>query len=166
MIGTLADDTLGIGNPSFAHEEERKSKRFDVRNARTIPVSVSTAVTSPPMVSLHQTEYAASLKKLSRSNFTNKEISHSRGQLPYIATSSRPDTDFASAQLAEVKRSDASASHVRTLNSAVSHLNRHPRGTCLPKLDMDTLKGAGIRRCLLRQQCGQHFTTLCGYRPG
>ncbi len=38
MIGTLVDDTLGIGNPSFADEEERKSKRFDVKEREdTIP---------------------------------------------------------------------------------------------------------------------------------
>ncbi len=39
MIGTLVDDSLGIGTSAFADEEERKSKRFDVKPSEEVPFS-------------------------------------------------------------------------------------------------------------------------------
>ncbi len=45
-----------------------------------------------------------------------------------------------SAQLAQVKPEDATASHVRTLNSAISHLVKNPRGIGFIKLDAETLQ--------------------------
>ncbi len=94
MIGTLVDDTFGIGNASFADEEERKTKRFDVKERESLPFHCNGCDASADgvKIKLHQTEYATSLKKLSPSSFTYKEFSHLRGQLAWIATSSRLDT--------------------------------------------------------------------------
>ncbi len=78
-VSLYFDDTIGIGNPSFANEEERKSKRFDVKEREdTLPFRFNGCDVSfdGAKVSLHQTEYAASLKKLSPTNFTDKEFSH------------------------------------------------------------------------------------------
>ncbi len=145
MIGTLVDDTFGIGNASFADEEERKSRLFDVKERESLPFRCNCCDASADgvKIKLHQTEYTTSLKKLSPSRFMDKEFCHLRGQLACIATSSRPDTAFANAQLAQVEPVDATPSHVRTLNSTVSHLTLHRRGIYFPKLDMDTLPVRG-----------------------
>ncbi len=94
------------------------------------------------MLKLHQTEYSKSLKKLSPSSFTAQEFAHLRGQLAYIATSTRPDNAFVSAQLAQVKPQDA------TVNSVISDLVENPRGIGFAKLDLETLQVRGYADAL------------------
>ncbi len=85
IIGTLVDDSLGIGNSAFGDEDESKSKRLDVKPREEFPFRFTGCDISSEsgMVKLHQTKYAQSLKKLSPSSFTAQEFAHLRGLLAY-----------------------------------------------------------------------------------
>lgn len=91
------------------------------------------------MRKINQEAYTATLEKISTSGYTSDDFSHLRGQVAYICTSTRPDSSFVGAQLAQVKPCDATAKDVRLLNSAVTHLQSNPRGIMFPKLDLDSL---------------------------
>eukprot|EP00171_Calliarthron_tuberculosum_P000757 IDg757t1 len=73
---------------------------------------------------LSQQKYARTLVLLSPSKFTPDGFARLRGQLSYIANSTRPDASFSSAQLAQVKAIDATATDARSLNSAVSFIQK------------------------------------------
>ena len=142
IIGTLAFDTLGAGCSDFAIEEESKSSKFDVKpRDEHLPFSFGGAQVSKSNsgFKLSQQEYSHSLKTLSNKHFTSEEFAHVRGQLAYVATSTRPDVAYLNAKLAQVVSSKTTAADVRLLNSAVKKVKEHPRSLLFPKLDRSSL---------------------------
>ena len=138
LIGTLVDDTIGAGCDSFVIEEEAKSSEFDVEpRDESLPFSFREAVISKFLngFKLSQQQYSEKLHPISPGNFTPKEFAHLRGQLAYVATSTRPDVAYLNAKLAQVVSSKANSSDARLLNIAVKTIKKHPRGLLFPKLN-------------------------------
>ena len=130
LIGTLLDDTLGAGCSDFAIEEESKSSKFDVKpRDELLPFSFGGAQISEfnSGFTLSQQEYSQSLKTLSTKHFTSEEFALERGQLAYVATSTRSDVAYLYAKLAQVVSSKATPADVRLLNSAVKKSQRAPK---------------------------------------
>lgn len=142
ITGTLVDDTLGAGSDEFAAEEEQKSSKYDVKSRdETLPIVFggSTIMRTSNGYVLTQEEYSEKLVMLSPNNFTSEEFAHLRGQLAYVATSTRPDVSYVNAKLAQVVSTKAEPSDVRLVNAAVKTLQKHRRGLCFPKLDLSSL---------------------------
>ena len=92
---------------------------------------------------LSQQSYVDKLVKISPDSFTPEDFAHLRGQLAYVATSTRPDVAYLNAKLAQITSREASAKDVHCLNNAIRTLQKHPRGLKYPKLDIESLKIRG-----------------------
>ncbi len=64
-----------------------------------------------------QQEYADSLEMISVNNFSKNDFAHLRGQLRYIASSTRPDVVY--------RASESSSEQVKILNSSIDHLKKN-----------------------------------------
>ncbi len=136
LIGTLVDDKLGTGSEDFANEEETRASKFDVKpRDESLPMLFGGSQTSKIESSclFSQQNYSITLEKISPKDFSPDAFAHLRGQLAYVATSTRPDLAYINAKLAQVPFSRATADDVRLLNSAVKVLKENPRGLTFPK---------------------------------
>ena len=146
FTGVLVDDTISAGNDNFVKLEVSASSPLDVRPKETeFPLKFAGVLIDEvhihgiPALHCHQTPYAQEIELLDPATISNpdfwKTFAHARGQLAYVATSTRPDVAFVNAQLAQVKAGPATLKDLTLLNSAVSHVQNVPVGIKYPKLE-------------------------------
>lgn len=130
MIGALIGDSRGIGSDNLYSEEDRKSSRFDLKpreKIHAIRFKECDISSEGRLVKMHQPCFAQTIEKLSFSNFSAKDFAHVQKHVLYIVTCTRADNAFVCEQLAQVKPVEADSKDIRLLNSALTHLSKHPR---------------------------------------
>ena len=125
LIRSLVDDALGTGNQEFIELEVEKCQKFDIKEkVEYFPIRFGgTRIDlESDCLSVNQHEYVSSLKPLNTKSYRDREFAHLRGQLGYIATSTRTDVAYIYATAAQTKAKEDEPEDLKNLNCAITHL--------------------------------------------
>ena len=92
---------------------------------------------------IDQVAYSTSLKYIDVKTFTQTEFAHLRGQVAYLANTTRPDIAYSSAIMAQTKATEATKEDAVLFNSTLELLQSRPHGLIFSKLDFETIQIMG-----------------------
>lgn len=142
--GTLEDGSLGCGNDTFPAVEEQESRRFNVKKIKeNPPLQFGGCVASKELskhspVEVHQKDYTRSLKQLDPKNSTGQEFAKLRRKMAYIAAATRPL--FRQRTMGHVESDESASSHVKLLNSSVTHIQESDFSIKYPVLEENSIR--------------------------
>lgn len=143
VTGLASDDSINTGNAAYVIEEEKATKKFITRKNAETPLRFLGVVIekSEHGLRMFQDVHIKKLRLLKEDVIDHDAFRTVRGQLLFIAQSSRPDIAYHVAQLCPVAYKDTKPKHLRVLNEVVEHVKKSATlALKYPKLDQSTLR--------------------------
>lgn len=142
ITGLATDDSANTGNRIYVQAEEKATAKFKTRkeqgkNLRLLGFFINCAGNT---ISMDQHTHIERLQTINQNDPSPEKFRSVRGQLLFIAQSSRPDVAYSVAQLCQVPYKEVQEKHIRILNETVEHLkNTSKLALQYPILDKQNL---------------------------
>lgn len=145
ITGLATDDSISTGLPEYQKSEEMNTKSFITRKTAKLPFRfLGTLIEydeDQTGLFVSQDIQIKKLKLLSPTSIDHDAFRSVRGQLLYIAQTTRPDISYRVSQLCQVKHKHATRKHIKLLNDTIQHLKETTNVKLrYRKMDKDSLK--------------------------
>lgn len=124
ISGLATDDSLNTGNQQYQQDEREATKKFVTHTKESFPIRFLGCIINRihNTITLCQNEHISRLKHTDIHTLDRDFFRTVRGQLLFIAQSSRPDISYAVAQLCQIPYEDISLQECQSLNLIATHL--------------------------------------------